>query len=119
MKNSLLENAKGTAGRRDGHSSPAFVTAVEEYAREVGISSDELLKEISDLSDQPSVGGPNCLAPREVAQYCQSNSLPYLRAEHLSHCEDCRALIAGSLPDATRLEEFLAEATAIGTGEIR
>ena len=121
MKNSLLENTEDTPGIRAGaqDSSPAFVTAVEEYAREVGISPGELLKDIDDLSDQPSIGGRDCLSPGEVAQYCQASALPHDRAEHFLYCEDCRALIAGSLPDQKRLEVFLAEVTTIGTGKIR
>jgi len=92
---------------------PAFARALEEYAQEIGLTEDELLDEIGDLTEETSLGGPECLSSHEVAQYCNDQPLPMARREHLMQCEDCRALVAASLPRSERLQEFLAELSDI------
>ena len=88
---------------------PAFVRALEEYAQLTGLTEDELINEIGDLTEETSLGGPECLSSQEVAQYCHDQTLPVARHEHLMRCEDCRALVAASLPRSERLHEFLSE----------
>jgi hypothetical protein len=83
--------------------------ALNEYAEGIGLTEDELLDRISDLAQATSLGGPECLSPMEVAEYCRNRKLPFKRHEHLQGCEDCRALVVASLPGAERRKQFLTE----------
>lgn len=90
-------------------SSSELMSVLEEYARTAGLDPDALLAQIRDLSDQPALGGQECLTPLDVAEVCASGEQSPSRREHLSHCEDCRTLIAASMPSTEHLEAFLAE----------
>jgi hypothetical protein len=113
MKHSVQGNknksqASDSVERSEEEVAP-LVEVIEQYARDVRLTPDALLEHIRDLSDETTLGGPVCLLPEEVAQYCQTKTLPADREGHLMECEDCRAVVAASLPRPEHLEEFLAE----------
>ena len=89
--------------------SSGVMNALKEYASNEDIDARALLEELRDLSDPPTFGGPDCLTPLEVATMCTTRDLAPERTGHLSHCEDCQALVATSLPTPALVEEFLGE----------
>jgi hypothetical protein len=82
-------------------------SALEDYARREGLSLDNVLDRVLDLSDQPTFGGPECLSPLEIAALCTSGELSPARRDHLSDCPDCQTLVATSTPNPDLFETFL------------
>jgi len=85
-------------------------SALEEYARREGLSLDNVLDRVLDLSDQPTFGGSECLSPLEIAALCTSGELSPARRDHLSDCPDCQTLVARSTPNPDLYEAFLSRA---------
>ena len=107
MDSHITEDTPSSTAAGERGAGRRILGAVESYALRVGVPLDSLLEQLNDLSDQPTLGGPECLTPLEVAEWC-TGTLPPARAEHLSACEDCRVLVKSSTPDAGKREEFLA-----------
>ena len=96
-----VEEKSSPAGRSSVRS------ALEDYARREGLSLDNVLDRVLDLSDQPTFGGPDCLSPLEIAALCTSGELSPARRDHLADCPDCQTLVATSTPNPDLLEKFL------------
>jgi hypothetical protein len=78
--------------------------ATEELATRLGITPENLIKELESRA-----GTPNCLQPHEVEFL---GSLSKDRKDHLDGCGFCKTLIEGSHPDVQRAQEFAAVAAA-------
>jgi len=114
MQRATTENAEDTPPKARTEQASVLMSALREFAASRGLPPDALLERLRDLSDQPTLGGIDCLTPIEIAELCSSPQSPdslalrEARHEHISLCEDCQALIAGNLPSTEHLEEFLA-----------
>jgi hypothetical protein len=85
---------------------PRFVLAAEELA-ENG-SWQAVLAGDRERADSSSYPGPDCLLPDEVEALLSSGaSLDADRAEHVTTCSGCTALLASAVPFPVELEHIL------------
>jgi len=87
---------------------PLYMQAARERAREMGISSDQLLSQYSEALKSSTYPTPQCLTPEEV-EPCTKGALSEDRLKHVSGCEPCRELLSGAEPTSDRFEDLMKE----------
>lgn len=90
-----------------GSTEPLYVQDLEERARRLGTTIDEVYERDQQLLSQ-SHPTADCLRPDEVMQCVRDErDLTYRAWEHYNHCAYCHGLVAVARPDAARFRELV------------
>jgi hypothetical protein len=88
---------------------PRFIKAAEKKAAQLGVSVEEVLAQDLEMLRKVRYPGPDCLQAHEVEEYVRTGNLPDDIKLHVQECRLCEVLLAGSIPEKDRIEEFAAQ----------